>query len=68
MYESMSQNNKTEVCLWCDGYCNDNNLQVKRKRVEKENEVDDVASELKNCIVVIMVTVTHSIDLGKSNY
>ena len=64
MYEFMSQNNKTEVCLWCDGYCNDNNLQVKGcecscfYRAEKENEVDDVASELQEL---------HSSDHGYSD-
>lgn len=61
MYEFMSESSKTKVCLWCDGYCDDNEncqspSQKRRKKdesaptskhAEKEKEVDDVALELK---------------------
>ena len=48
MYEFMSENSKTEVCLWCDGYCDDNeNCQSQAKEDVKRMRVLPLLNMLK---------------------
>jgi hypothetical protein len=60
MYFSFQLSSKTDISLWCDGVCNEDEVTPARKRkrlnddcpptskrAEKESEVDDVTSDLK---------------------
>ena len=57
MYSELMQGGKMHVCLWCDGYSEESENPRKRKRddspvctskrAEKEKDIDDLVSELK---------------------
>ena len=45
MYSTINQSGtKIDIYLWCDGASEDNSR--KRKRVEKEREIDDMVAEI----------------------
>ncbi len=57
MYSELRHGGKTDMCLWCDGCSEESENQSKRKRdgspgptskrAEKEREIDDLVTELK---------------------